>query len=201
MKATTPIASPRLDVLLERLGDTRDAAGDAYESLRRMLCRYFEVRRAHDAAELSDEVIDRLARRLHEGTEIGDIGAFARGTARLVLLEARRRPAAATLDVETLAPPSHADGLADDLEAGSYCLDRCLARLDATARSQITVYYTADGRNRIEGRKRLALSLGVSPTALRLRMLRLRFALEQCMRHCLGDTAERNATGSRRTTP
>lgn len=201
MTAHPTAAGSLLDVLLERLGPTRDAAGEAYESLRRMLCRYFEVRNAHDAAELSDEVIDRLARRLRDGTEIGDVGAFARGTARLVLLEARRRPEAVVLDVEPAAPPSQVDGPVDQAEADSACLDRCLSRLDQTTRSQLTAYYTADGRGRIDGRKRLAVSLGVSATALRLRMLRLRFALEQCMHGCLGDPVARNVRGPGRTTP
>lgn len=201
MKADTPPASHLLDVLLDRLGPAPDAAGEAYESLRRMLCRYFEVRHAHDATALSDEVIDRLARRLQDGTTIGDVGAFARGTARLVLLEARRRPSPVALDVEPPAPESDADGLTAEAEVDSHCLDRCLARLDAATRSQIRAYYTADGRGRIDGRKRLAASLGVSATALRLRMLRQRFALEQCMRGCLGDTGGRNARGPGRTTP
>jgi len=201
MKPTTPDGSALLDLLLERLAPTRDEAGDAYESLRRMLCRYFEVRDAHDAPELSDEVIDRLARRLQDGTEVGDIGAFARGTARLVLLEARRRPALVVLDVEPPAPPSQSDALVGEAEADARCLDRCLARLDGPTRAHITTYYTADGRGRIAGRKRLAVSLGVSATALRLRMLRLRFALEQCMRGCLGDTTRRNDRASGRTTP
>jgi DNA-directed RNA polymerase specialized sigma24 family protein len=121
--------------------------------------------------------------------------------AKLVLLEARRRPAPVVLDVEPPAPPSQADGLVGEAEADSACLDRCLARLDQTTRSQITAYYTADGRGRIDGRKRLAAALGVSATALRLRMLRLRFALEQCMHGCLGETVTRNVRGPGRTTP
>lgn len=192
---------PSLDALLQQLGPTPEAAGDAYESLRRMLCRYFEVRGAQDAATLSDEVIDRLARRLLDGTQIADLGAFARGTARLVLLEARRRPAEETLDGEPAAQAIRAEGAADEVDADLRCLDRCLARLDDVTRLQITTYYTADGRGRIDGRKRLATSLGVSATALRLRMLRLRFALEQCMRGCLGDPAARNARRPGRTTP
>lgn len=201
MTTDSSATPPSLDALLQRLGPTPEAAGDAYESLRRMLCRYFEVRGARDAATLSDEVIDRLARRLLDGTQIADLGAFARGTARLVLLEAHRRPAEETLDGEPAAPTTGAEGLPDETDAELRCLDRCLARLDDTTRFQITTYYAADGRGRIDGRKRLATSLGVSATALRLRMLRLRFVLEQCMQGCLGDPTVRNARRQGRTTP
>jgi DNA-directed RNA polymerase specialized sigma24 family protein len=131
-----------------------------------------------------------MSRRLADGVEIADIGAYAHGIARLVLLEARRRPIDSTLDTEPAA------GVDDDQparEATAACLDRCLARLGATARAQVLDYYAAEGRRRIDGRKQLAARLGVSATALRLRMLRVRLTLERCVNACTDAT--RNTTG------
>ncbi len=180
---TSPGPEPDVPLgrLLDRLRAAGEDAGQAYESLRRLVSRYFEVRGRPDADVLADEVLDRLARRLDQGTDVEDLGAYARGIARLVLLEAERRPRPASIDVEPPAPePVHDD------EAVHRCLTTCLARLDPEARQQVLAYYTADGRARIDGRRRLAEHLGVSPTALRLRMLRLRVQLEHCILRCRG---------------
>jgi DNA-directed RNA polymerase specialized sigma24 family protein len=187
-----------LALLLQRLGPSPDAAGDAYESLRRLLHRFFEVRGCHDAAALCDEVLDRVARRLADGIDIANLPAYAHGVARLVHLEARRRPAASPL--EALPTEPAAAGAADADPAGT-CLDGCLDRLDDATRQQVIAYYTSDGRGRIDGRRELARQLGVSATALRLRMLRTRLALERCVEACLARAASRNTRGGRNTSP
>lgn len=190
-RATRPADAP-LTWLLQRLGETPDAAGEAYESLRRLLCRYFEVRGCRDAGVLSDEVFDRMSRRLAEGVEIADIGAYAHGIARLVLLEARRRPMDGTLDAE---PAAEVDDDQQAREATAACLDRCLTRLGATTRAEVLDYYAAEGRRRIDGRRQLAARLGVSATALRLRMLRVRLTLERCVDACTERDTKHNGPG------
>jgi DNA-directed RNA polymerase specialized sigma24 family protein len=190
-RATRPADAP-LTRLLQRLGETPDAAGEAYESLRRLLYRYFEVRGCRDASVLSDEVFDRMSRRLADGVEIADIGAYAHGIARLVLLEARRRPVDGTLDAE---PAAEVDDDQQAREATAACLDRCLARLGATTRAEVLAYYAAEGRQRIDGRRQLAVRLGVSATALRLRMLRVRLTLERCVDACTERDTKHNGPG------
>ena len=179
MTATAPEGDDALVRLLDRLGAEGRDAGEAYESLRRLVSRYFEVRGRHDADVLTDDVLDRMARRLDSGTAIEEVGAYARGIARLVLLEAARRPRTEHLDVDPLAPTP-----APDEEATDRCLSSCLAGLAPETREHLLTYYTADGRGRIDGRKRLAEQLRVSATALRLRMLRLRMQLEHCILRC-----------------
>jgi DNA-directed RNA polymerase specialized sigma24 family protein len=178
-----------LQRLLAQLGPSPEAAGEAYESLRRLLQRFFEVRGCAEAATLCDEVIDRVARRLADGIEIVNLPAYAHGVARLVFLEARRRPDALSLDALSADPAAPA-AAADDPAAT--CLDGCLGRLDEPTRSAVTAYYSSDGRQRIEGRRRLAVDLGVSATALRLRMLRARLGLERCVEACLSRATSRN---------
>lgn len=190
---TAPADSP-LGALLQRLGPTPDAAGDAYETLRRLLCRYFEVRGTPDAPALCDEVLDRLSHRAADGVDIADIGAYARGIARLVWLESLRRPVEAPLEHEPASMVASAESL-EGVETHAACLDRCLSTLDPSMRSHVIAYYTADGRGRIDGRKQVARTLGVSATALRLRMLRVRLALERCMQDCLGRQGQRNGPG------
>jgi DNA-directed RNA polymerase specialized sigma24 family protein len=176
--------------LLRRLGSSDQTAGDAYEALRRLVCRYFEVRGVIDAEGLADDVLDRVSRRIYDGIEIDDIQSYARGVARLVLLESRRRPSPKPLPVDS---PALSDSQAVTHEAAARCLDHCLDRLDTRTQTNVMAYYAEDGRRRIDGRKRLAETLGVRATAVRLRMLRLRLALERCVRECIRGELERNS--------
>lgn len=181
-----------LALLLEHLGPSPDAAGEAYEALRRNLHRFFEVRGCREAATLCDEVLDRVSRRLADGIDVANLNAYAYGVARLVCLEARRRPAASSLEDIAFEPAAPARAAADPTAA---CLDACLERLDGETRRQVLTYYAAEGRGRIDGRRQLAEGLGVSATALRLRMLRARLALEQCVHECLARGGRRNTRG------
>lgn len=190
MTGGPPSAEPLLR-LLEQLGPSPETAGEAYEALRRLLQRFFEIRGCVEAATLCDEVIDRVARRLADGIEIVNLPAYAHGVARLVFLEARRRPDASPLDA---LPDEPAAPAAADLDPAVPCLEGCLGRLDEPTRSLVIAYYASDGRQRIEGRRRLAIDLGVSATALRLRMLRARLGLERCVEACLSPRASRNGT-------
>jgi DNA-directed RNA polymerase specialized sigma24 family protein len=175
-------------LLLERLGDDPSRGGEGYESLRRALVRFFDWRGAHAPDVCADETLDRLARRLEEDGTIQDVRAYAHGIARLVLLEQWRRPRerpADEADERLQAAPAAPED--DPREA---CFEQCLAKLPADGLALILQYYAAEGRQKIEGRKRLAASLGLSETALRNRAQRLRDRLERCIRRCLAPGAD-----------
>lgn len=183
------LTAEALSRLLARLDDDPQRAGESYEALRRTLVKFFDWRGAGDPDACADETIDRLARKLDEGTTVEDPRRFARGIARLVLLERwrspeARAPRAEAVDVARLpaaAPPEPAE--ADAREA---CFGRCLAELAPDARQLILGYYSAEGRVKIDGRKRMAESLGLSENALRSRAQRIRDRLERCIGRCLG---------------
>jgi DNA-directed RNA polymerase specialized sigma24 family protein len=179
--------------LLRRLrGD--DDAGVAYEILRRRLIRFFRLHVPAEADELSDTTIDRLARRVDEGVQIANVPLYALGIARLVLLEARARHARQQLaEADPTAWPEAEDADAAEThelqQRATSALSACLDRIDAAARRMILDYYAAHGSGRIRGRQDLASELGVSLNALRNRALRLREALEICVRARLGREA------------
>ena len=170
--------------LLARLGPDAESAGSAYESLRRALVSYFAWRGALTPEECADQTLDRLAARLAEGVPVEDVPRFARGVARLVLLEhwrsadVRRVPLA-----ESAADRPVEDDAAEDRV--HECLDQCLAELPGEGRELIVDYYVAEGRTRIDRRKRLAAAKGISESALRNRAQRLRDGLERCITECL----------------
>jgi DNA-directed RNA polymerase specialized sigma24 family protein len=175
-------------LLLRRLGDDPERGGEGYESLRGALVRFFDWRGAHAPDVCADETLDRLARRLDEDASIEDVRGYAHGIARLVLLEQWRRPrelpsGAADVRLSAAEPPA-------DEDPREACFERCLAELPADGRALILEYYAAEGRLKIDGRKRLAAALGLSDTALRNRAQRLRDRLERCIRRCLDPGAD-----------
>jgi DNA-directed RNA polymerase specialized sigma24 family protein len=181
--------------LLERLGPDTDRAGAAYEELRRALVGFFTWRGAATPEECADETLDRLATRLEEGVAVEDVPRFTRGIARLVLLEHWRRPDAQRAPIEEVR--ALREGAAEDPGAAAVheCLEKCLAELAPEGRTLILDYYGAEGRARIDSRKRMAGALRLSESALRNRAQRLRDRLEQCISGCLGSSAAAPAAG------
>lgn len=171
--------------LLIRLDADADRAADAYGHLRRALEKFFEWHGAWPADECADETIDRLLRKLDE-VEIQDVGKYARGIARLVLLEQRRRPAPVSLSDHPGVERVTAPFTANDEPPLQGCFDRCLETLSSESRALVLQYYVADRRAKIDVRRRLAQSLGVSESALRNRVQRVRDRLEQCVETCAG---------------
>jgi DNA-directed RNA polymerase specialized sigma24 family protein len=172
--------------LLARLHPDLEQAGHEYERLRRLLVRFFDWRGAPTPDECADETLDRLARKL-EHTIVDDVRNYARGIARMVLLERRRGPLFspiedhAELGDAAAAPPS----FDDEHDRRQECFDRCLAEIPDEGRTLLLRYYEGEGHAKISNRRAMAASLGVSENALRSRVQRLRDRLEQRMATCV----------------
>jgi DNA-directed RNA polymerase specialized sigma24 family protein len=173
--------------LLTRLDADADRAAAAYEHLRRALEKFFELHGARPPEECADETLDRLLRKLDE-VNVQDVNQYARGIARLVLLEWRRRPSAVSLtanpDVASVAAPPESDSGA----ALQQCFDRCLASLPSESRALVLQYYVAERRVKTEARRSLAATLSISESALRNRVQRVRDRLERCVHACAAET-------------
>jgi DNA-directed RNA polymerase specialized sigma24 family protein len=175
-----------LSLLLAKL-DPHDGAlaGQLYEALRRRLILYFRLRRPHEAEELADRVLDRVARRIAEGVEIDSVPSYSAGVARWLLHEryaSTRREARAWADLEYAqqlqTPPIEAD---DSAPAHRAALRHCLDGIPVIERQLILDYYAADGPARKRVRQALAERLRISLNALHNRALRLRKQLERCV--------------------
>ncbi len=175
-----------LTTLLSRLAADQDAA-PAYEQLRLRLVTFFRRRFPVEAEAFADEAIDRLARRLNDGTPVDNLAAYALGIARFIALEgeARRRKEhhaarEAQRELEWQMPDSAADPALPALRA-------CLDSLEPESARLILEYYALDGgASRIERRQLLAERAGLTLNALRNRALRTRMALEKCVKARLG---------------
>jgi DNA-directed RNA polymerase specialized sigma24 family protein len=186
-ESATRTASTPFDALLRRLGGD-GAEGPAYETLRRRLIRFFRVYAPAEADELADVSLDRLARKIHEGTEVLNVPLYALGIARMVLHETRARGARRrNAEADPTWAPDEDDGKdTADIETALAALSACLDGAGAEPRALILEYYGADGAERIATRQRLAGARGISLNALRNRALRLRDVLEDCVRKRLG---------------
>lgn len=175
------------NLFLHWLSEDRDTAGQKYEVLRHRLIAILEARRCVQAAEVSDEAINRFIRRLPELIETfkGDPLPYILVIARNVQYEIDKKP--------TVPLPDNLDDLADksedpdeDVELVHDCLDSCLGKLDAKSRKLLLDYYRDDNFGKIDFRKRIAKRLGIAANALRLRTHRLRNIVHACMNDCLG---------------
>jgi RNA polymerase sigma factor (sigma-70 family) len=166
--------------LLDSLDSDREIAGQKYERIQRKLVAFFEWRGCTAAEDLADKTIDRVTRRLIEGEEIRakDPSIYFYAVARNIAHEWWNAQKQAARFLEPLAVAANQT---EDAEERLQCLDQCLEQLAPEARSLILEYYEAGGQQKIDNRRRLAVALQISPSALRLRAQRIRDQLESCV--------------------
>jgi len=73
-----------------------------------------------------------------------------------------------------------------DRESRVECLERCIESLQADSRDLIINYYQGETGAKIKNRKQLAERLKIPINALRIRALRIREKLEDCVENCIG---------------
>jgi DNA-directed RNA polymerase specialized sigma24 family protein len=168
--------------LLARLDPDPERAAEQYEQLRYTLIKFFDWRGVTEPQECADIAIDRIARKLEEGQDIGNISGFAHGVARRVLLEHTRRPDARRAELHDVSVAAADDDSDDPLRA---CFEHCLGQVPDEERQTLLRYYGGDHRARIDSRAVLARELCVSAGALRSRAARLRDRLERCTLQCM----------------
>lgn len=174
--------------LLASFSPDGDKAAQEYESTRLKLHRFFDWRRCHESDRLTDEVFDRVTRKLDEGEVISNISAYIYSVAKFIFMEWKKKEVETTLLTETHGPavdPMPLEG--EDYDQRTRCFDRCLAELPKDDRETLLEYYAADKREKIEGRTKMAERLGVTPNALRIRVHRIRKGLEKAVKICVGE--------------
>jgi RNA polymerase sigma factor (sigma-70 family) len=162
--------------------------------MRRRLRDYFARKGCRPPDDLADETLTRVARRLEEeGITVAETPArYCYIVARFVFLEHLREvkshrmvehdPAdVAPVQVALSGPDAEEAGIRESLFA---CLDKCLQELDSLNRRIITRYYIGGERVKIDNRRELAQSLGITQNALAIRASRIRKRLEACVRRC-----------------
>jgi DNA-directed RNA polymerase specialized sigma24 family protein len=188
---TWTLTRPAFEDLLAALDADRTRAAEKYERIRQRITKLFEWRGCHNADELTDRTFDRVARRLSEGATVttDDAYLFFYGVALNVLREHWRSPTRATdavlVDDPRLAvvdAPSAAEAAVARIEHERLLerLASCLDALPPESRRLVAAYHLREN-GQIAARKAIAADLGVPLNALRIRVFRLRQALERCV--------------------
>lgn len=175
------------DRLLAWLDKDRERAGLKYEEIRLTLVKFFAWRGCTDAEDLADETINRVNRRVEELTQTyeGDPTRYFFGVARNMVKEWRRQENTQPLSHSTLALAEIETTPVDDSLRLRECLEECLQRLPGAERELVLNYYEKSKQAKIDFRKLLARSLEVEPTALRVRVHRIRAKIQKCVERCL----------------
>lgn len=190
---SSSLSQSSLVQLLQQFDADPDRAAVRYNRVREKLIHYFMLERCALPADHADEVLDRVARRISEGETILSIDAYVAGVARLVAREVRKEAFRAEEQLRLAASTPAAAGQDEALS----CLEAALEELPPETRAFILAYYSGDGQDRIENRKRMAQELGTGLNALRNRALRLRGNLQAAVQECLErgrDKRDRSAT-------
>lgn len=180
------ITQEAFERLLASLGDDREAAAQNYVELREKLRLFFNWRGFSDADEHADETLNRTARRLDAGEEILDLRAYVFGVARFLVLEINRAEEKKRLALNELPVVQNAD---EEEKINNQmrldCLQNCLKNLPDEDRAFIVDYYQGERDVKIANRKNLLRRLNLSASGLRMRALRLREKLENCLQDCM----------------
>jgi DNA-directed RNA polymerase specialized sigma24 family protein len=191
------------DALLAQLDPDREKAGERYETIRRKLVRLFEWRGCDGSADLADETINRVARRMAEGIELksADPYGYFCGVAHLVFKEVLRRSSREFRSLESgeWPPPIYVpDDEEEPADRRLECLRHCLGKIPPDQRDLLLRYYQGkdhqgkdhqgkdhQGEGNIRNRKALSSELNIPLNALRIRVHRVRRKIEDCVQGCL----------------
>lgn len=177
------IGQDNFEKLLYWLDTEKETAARKYESIRMGLINVFYARGCHVAEEMADETIDRVTRKVHTLAESyeGEPARYFFAVAKKVFLEHNRKPKTVELPANLVQNEKDAT----ETDTAFECLEKCLRELSADQREFIIEYYQGERSAKLERRKKLQLSLGISGEALRVRAFRVRSSLQKCVLNCM----------------
>jgi len=178
--------------ILAWLNSDPDVAGQMYVQLRHDLAKIFTWNRCSDPEGLTDEVFDRVSRKVHQlrQTFNGDPRLFFYGVARnLIKEESKKIRAQVSLEHLDLAANECAENNDPEMMRAE-CLELCLQKISSDKRELILDYYAKEKQAKIDHRAEIARRFGMSVEVLRVRIYRIRSRLQQCIESCLDAKAD-----------
>jgi DNA-directed RNA polymerase specialized sigma24 family protein len=192
--ATPPPIQDAFEKLLRLLHPDRERAGAEYELLRLKLLEYFRARACPCAEELTDEVLDRLLRKIAEGEEVRDVPRYCYGLARWVWAEYLKRPGRVYVTFEEMPDPPSVTQESLEQKERNACYQHCLNSLSPEDHVLIVEYSDHEHQTNREARRALAERKGMTMTALRIRVCRIRDRLAACKADCLKNGVPKKKT-------
>ena len=193
MARDSAIPPESFEEILAWLNPDRDVAGSIYVQLREDLTKVFTWNRCPDPEGLTDEVFDRVAKKVHNlrDTYVGDPKLYFYGVARNLIKEVPKKiKMQMSLQGTELASDPRSDLEQETAAMREDCLRSCLQKLSEDKRELILAYYAKDKQAKIDHRTAMAQRLGISVETLRVKAYRIRSTLEQCIERCLDRMAQ-----------
>jgi len=193
MARDSAIPPESFDEILAWLNPDRDVAGSIYVQLRHDLTKIFTWNRCPDPEGLTDEVFDRVAKKVHHLREtfVGDPKLYFYGVARNLIKEVPKK-VKAQVSLQGTEPASNPliDVEQETAMIREDCLRFCLQKLSEDKRELIVAYYARDKQAKIDHRTEMAQRLGISVETLRVKAYRIRGTLQECIERCLDRMAQ-----------
>ncbi len=188
MARNSAIPPNSLDQILAWLNPDREVAATLYLQLRADLANIFKWRGCTDPEGLTDEVFDRVARKVTEvrPTYEGDPRLYFRAVANnLVKENLKKVKTQVSLEDVDLPQPVTTESEEEEAVDMEECLQSCLQELSSEKRELILAYYAKEKQAKIDHRSELSQQFGISVATLRVRVYRMRLSLEGCIERCL----------------
>lgn len=179
-KAGTDVTVESFSSFLEWLSPDRDRAGEEYELLHYRLRTFFAQRRCGFADELADETINRVMVKSAE-EHIENKLAYFYGVAKNVYREFLRKQRV-HLDIEEVTITS---AQREEPSFSRECLDKCLKELSPENEELVLDYFSDTKVAKIRARRQMSEALKTTQTALRMRVLRIKHTLKDCVLNCM----------------
>src|ERR1043166_6099603 len=187
MPRGSSIPPENFEEILAWLNDDREVAGTMYVQRRDDLAKLFRWGKCADPEGLTDQVFDRVAKKVREvkPSYVGDPRVYFFAVANNLIKENFRKiKTHASLEDVDLTRQLIIEGGQDDADIYD-CLDRCLQKLTSEQRELIMAYYAKEKQAKIDHRNELAQRFGMTVQTLRVRVFRIRASLEECIERCL----------------
>ena len=155
MARNSAIPPESLEEILAWLDPDRDVAAAKYVDLCHDLANIFNWRGCSDPDGLTNEVFDRVAKKVHEVRPAyeGDPRHYFRAVANNVVKESLKKVKThVSLDDHNLPEPIAPESEEDDTLDLEECLQSCLPKLSPDNRKLIVAYYAKEQQAKIEGK-------------------------------------------------
>ena len=177
-KEAKEITAEKFANFLAWLSPNMDESGEMYERLRFRLITFFAGRNCRFPEELADETINRVTIKIGDEIIENKLG-FCYGVAKNVFLESlRKEKDFLNIDDVQFAAKEKVE------DFGNQCLDKCLQELNAENRTLILDYFSENKSAKITLREKISETLDVSKTALRMKIMRIKNKLRECLTEC-----------------
>lgn len=191
MARNSAIPPESFEEILAWLDPDREVAATKYVQLRHDLAKIFIWRQCSDPEGLTDEVFDRVAKKVHDvrPTYEGDPRRYFHAVANNLVKENFKK-IKTHVSFDDVDLEQQITEVEEEPADRQECLQSCLQKLSTEKRELIIAYYAKEKQAKIDYRSELAERFETSIETLRVRVHRIRESLEECIERCLERRAQ-----------